>query len=313
MTTAKGSESTPTDKQRPEWLQLETLVADIQKQLAPGVRVTHNTTLRGYDSETARQIDVMVEQSIGQFSMFIVIDCKDYKKPVDVKGVEEFVGLVRDVRAHQGCLVSAMGFSQSARKRARRANIALYRPVDTAPHKWQARVSMPVLCEFRSAAVAFGVKVSVPMPFVLPYDFVHSLVVHDEQGNPLGTCIETALTRWNNGEFPVEIGKHDEVPLFPVSPHIDNGYGTQIPVTLTVSLQVKGRRYFGMLPLDEFRGLRDEHTGAVVTNAFKTGALSPIEVENQWQRLAEGEDPPRPVALEVMGLDCYEIEGRRTR
>lgn len=302
----------PTHDQRPEWLQLETLIADIQQQLAPGAKVTHNATLPGYDSETKRQIDVLVEQSIGQFSMFIVIDCKDYKKPVDVKGVEEFIGLVKDVRAHQGCLVSTRGFSQSAKKRARRANIVLYRPIDTAPHKWQTKVSMPVLCEFRSAAIAFGIQVSVPLPVSLPHDFMQSLIVHDEQGRPLGTCVEAALTRWNNGEFPVEIGAHDALPIFPVPPYIDNGHGTQIPVTLTVSLQVKGRRYFGMLPLDEIRGLRDEYTGAIVSNAFKTGVLSPIEVENQWQRLVEGEYPPRPVALKVMGLDCYEIEGQRT-
>lgn len=79
----------PTHDHRPEWLQLETLIADIQQQLAPGAKVTHNATLPGYDSETNRQIDVLVEQSIGQFSMSIVIDCKDYKKPVDVKGVED--------------------------------------------------------------------------------------------------------------------------------------------------------------------------------------------------------------------------------
>lgn len=68
-----------------------------------------------------------------------------------------------------------------------------------------------------------------------------------------------------------------------------------------------------MLPLDEVRGLRDEYTGEIVSNAFKTGVLTPIEVENQWQRLIDGESPPRPVALKVMGLDCYKIEGQPTR
>ncbi len=302
-----------TDKQPPEWLQLETLIAEIQKQLAPGANVTHNAMLPGYDSETTRQIDVLVEQSVGQFSMFIVIDCKDYKVPVNVKGVEEFIGLVKDVRAHQGCLVSAKGFTPSAKKVARRANIALYSPVDTAPHKWQTRgLALPVLCEFRSAAIAFGIRVSAPVPFRMSQDFMQSLVVCDEHGNKLGTCLDTALDRWNSGEFPVEEGTHDELAIFSVVPYVDNGYGTQIAVELYATLIIKGRRYFGYLPLQDIRGLRDEHTGAVHTNAFKTGVLDPVVVENQWQRLKDGEVPPKPVAITIMGLDCWEIDGRRT-
>lgn len=297
--------------QSPEWKQLEELVAEIQRQLAPGAKVAHNATLPGYDSETLRQIDVLVEQSVGQFQMLIVIDCKDYKQPVNVKGVEEFIGLVKDVRAHQGSLVSARGFTRSAKKVARRANIALYSPVDTAPHKWQTRVALPVLCEFRSASLSFGIRTSARVPFRLQEDFVSSLMVCDEAGSELGTCEEIALTRWNRGEYPTEIGAHDDLPIFPVVPHVDNGYGLQMPVELTVSLVVERRRYYGHLPLNEIRGLRDEQTGAVHTNAFTTGILSAVEVENQWQLLAMDEHPPGPVAIAIMGLDCWEIHSQQ--
>lgn len=97
------------------------------------------------------------------------------------------------------------------------------------------------------------------------------------------------------------------------TPYVDNGYGTQTPVKLYASLIVTGRRYFGMLPIQEMRGLRDEHTGAVVTNAFKTTVLSPDEVERQWKKLKDGEALPRQVAIQIMGLDCWEIEGQRLR
>lgn len=300
--------------ERPEWQQLELLIAEIQKDLAPGAKVTHNATLPGYDSETDRQIDVLVEQQIGQFLMHIVFDCKDYARPVDVKGVESFVGMVNDVRAHQGCLVSAKGFTASAKKAAKRVGIALYSPVDTAPHKWQTRrLAFPVLCEFRSASIAFGIRHSAPVPMRLPNGFFSDMMVRDVEGRELGTCLDVALARWNNGEFPVEIGQHDDVPIFAVPPYVDNGYGTQTPVKLYASLIVTGRRYFGMLPIQEMRGLRDEHTGAVVTNAFKTTVLNPDEVERQWKKLKDGEALPRQVAIQIMGLDCWEIEGQRLR
>lgn len=295
-----------------EWRQLEELVADIQRQLAPGATVTHNVSLYGHDSEAGRQIDVLVEQAVGQFHMRIVIDCKDYKHPVDVKGVEEFLGLVRDVRAHQGCLVSPNGFTKAAKKVAKRTGIALYSLVDTGPNKWQQRVALPMLCEFRSAAIGFEIRCSAPKPFMLQNGFLQTLKVRDEYGNTLGTCVETAFKRWNDGDLPIEPGTHDDVPLFPLTPYVDNGYGEQIPVELLVSLEVTGRRYFGYLPLVKIRGLKDEHTGLVHTNAFTTGVLSAFDVENTWQLLAETEAPPVQIALKVMGLDCYEIEGVST-
>jgi hypothetical protein len=300
--------------ERPEWQQLELLIAEIQKDLAPGAKVTHNATLWGHDSETDRQIDVLVEQQIGQFPMRIIFDCKDYARPVDVKGIESFAGMVRDVRAHQGCLVSAKGFTTSAKKAAKRAGMSLYSPVDTAPHKWQVKgLALPVLCEFRGAKLGFGIQVTGPFPFRMQNGFFSDMLVRDAEGNELGTCVETAITRWNNGEYPIEVGEHEDVQIFPVPTYVENGHGMQVPVTLTVSLLVEGRRYFGMLPIQEIRGLRDEHTGAVHTNAFKTAVLSPDQVESGWQRLKDGEEPPKPAAVVITGLDCWEIEGQKLR
>ena len=91
--------------------ELEILVSKIQKALAPNAEVTHNAKIIGRHTKVSRQIDVLVRQKVGQYEMMIVIDCKDYKKPVDVKGVEEFHGLVDDVGAHKGALVCPKGFS----------------------------------------------------------------------------------------------------------------------------------------------------------------------------------------------------------
>ena len=85
--------------------ELEILVAKIQKQLAPKAEVLHDVRLDGRLSGTKRQIDVLVRENIGQYEIKIIIDCKDYNTPVDVKGVEEFDGLLRDVGAQKGVLV----------------------------------------------------------------------------------------------------------------------------------------------------------------------------------------------------------------
>ncbi len=43
--------------------------------------------LEGRLSGRKRQIDVLVQEQVGQYNIQIIIDCKDYNKPVDVKGV----------------------------------------------------------------------------------------------------------------------------------------------------------------------------------------------------------------------------------
>ena len=92
-------------------VQLEQLVQKIQKQLAPQAEVLHNVKLPGRSSNEDRQIDVLVREKVGQYDINIIIECKDHKRPIDVKGVEEFAGLLNDVGAQKGVLVCPKGFS----------------------------------------------------------------------------------------------------------------------------------------------------------------------------------------------------------
>lgn len=296
------------DQTRPEWQQLELLVASIQRQLAPGAKVTHNAKLLGKQSETHRQVDVLVEQAIGPCSIRIVIDCKDYALPVDVKGVEEFHGLMVDVGANKGALVCPAGFTKASKKRAKKLDIDLFSPADTDPHKWQVSLAIPTICDFRSTRIAFRVSCTSQTPILLPERF-YELTVHGPEGESKGVILDVASERWNNGEYPIEPGVHEDVPLLHESlTTIDNGYGSQIPVTLFISLHVKRQRYFGHVPIAELHGLKDEQTGLVITNAFSIQLLDHIAVQNHWLRLGEDEEPPTPPGLLVHGLHCWGVK-----
>ena len=296
------------NQETPDWKELEYLVAMIQQQLSPDALVQHNAMLDGHDSETKRQIDVLVEQNIGQYTMRIVIDCKDYAKPVDVKGVEEFHGLVQDVRAHKGALVCPAGFTKSALRRARKLQIDLYRPVSTGKHKWQAQVTAPVLCDFRSSLMSFGISCSAPKPLTMPQDF-YNLPVYDENGNELGTSLRVAQANWDNGLYPSEPGEHERVSIFgDTKVFIDNGHDDTVEVDLTVGLFVKQKLYLGHLPVEEIHGLSDEHTGGVVTNAFTLGGLNPDEVEKSWNEVENEESLEFAPLFKVVGFDCYGVE-----
>lgn len=287
------------------WRDLELLVAKIQAQLAPDAAVEHNVRLRGRRSGRSRQIDVLVKQKIGQYEMLIVLDCKDYAAPIDVTGVEAFHGLLEDVGAHRGALVCPKGFTAAAKTTAAALQIDLYSPVDSDPHKWQARVEAPIVCDFRSAKISFGMSFSAPMPMRVGSGFWDQ-GASDVSGKVLGSPFRRAVERWNAGQFPIKPGEHEGLQLFE-TPEVlmDNGYGKMAPFKLQIGLLVEQHLYFGHVPVTKMSGFRDELSGGVITNAFTLGMLDPAEVADKWQPIATVvEAPVRPLVI-VQGLMAW--------
>lgn len=288
-------------------VELELLVQKIQQQLAPKAEVLHNVKLVGRRTGAKRQIDVLVCERIGQYEINIVIDCKDYKNPVDVKGVEEFAGLLDDVGAQKGVLVCPTGFSDNAKIRAAGLQIDLYSPVDTDPHKWQVSPSMPALCDFRVAAIGFGVSVSAPLPFRITLNFFSDNLIYDRDGKKLGTCYAKIVERWNNGELANALGVTDNISIFGDAEVLtDNGYGMLCPVTLTAHIAVHQQLFSGQLPIRQMSGFKDEMTGVVITNAFAVGLLDPQEISEKWAPITtEDELSVKPV-LRLQGVVCWD-------
>jgi hypothetical protein len=288
-----------------EYKELEKLVARIQQQLAPNATVIHNVKLPGRYTKRPRQIDVLVKDKVAQFDINIVIDCKDYKHPVDVKGVEEFYGLLDDVGAQKGVLVCPKGFTETARTRAEGLQIDLYSPVDTDPHKWQVKVSIPALCDFRNAAISFGLMCSAPVPMRIQPNFFNNPVFSKQTGKQLGTIAGCAVERWNSGGFPTDVGAHENLSIFDEPVTTDNGYGMQVPMHLYVGLQVTRELYFGQQSIKKISGFKDEIKGGIIANAFQFGMLDPEEVEKFWTKIEKEDDAPIRPVISMTGLVAW--------
>jgi hypothetical protein len=292
--------------------ELELLVQKIQQQLAPNAEVLHDVHLPGRFSKRTRQIDVLVRQKIGQYEMLIVLDCKDHARPIDVTGVEGFNELVGDVGAHKGALICPKGFTAAAKERAKGYGVDLYSPIDTDPHKWQVKIAVPMLCDFREAQLAFRISSIAAKPFRMPYLFQTSLVAFDtESKRELGLPIDVALDRWNRGELPSEPGEHSDLLLFE-KPKVlvENGYNDLIEVEISVSLLVQQHIFFGNLPLEQVSGFKDELSGVIITNAFTTGIFNPHDVWDNWLRLKTADEAPQRPVMTLVGLVGYDPQGR---
>jgi hypothetical protein len=82
--------------------------------------VERNARLLGTRSQRSRQIDVLVRGRIfGAASTTMIVDCKRRKAPIDVKTAESFIGMVEDIGAEIGMIVTSSGATPAAEERAR--------------------------------------------------------------------------------------------------------------------------------------------------------------------------------------------------
>lgn len=139
----------------PAWKLYERLAAFVQSQQAdPSITVTPNVKLVGHFSGVERQVDVLLDCRVAEDrSKRVIVDAKLRTRPLDVKDVEEFEGMMRDVRADRGILVCPNGFSQAAHRRAQKAIvISLLSPDELdslALDTWDPCASEP--CSAKSA------------------------------------------------------------------------------------------------------------------------------------------------------------------
>ena len=81
--------------------------------------VIPNACVTGYISNRKRQIDVLVDYRYDtKLSTRIIVDAKDRKRAIDIKEVEAFEGLMKDVNAKRGVLVCSNGHTVAALRRA---------------------------------------------------------------------------------------------------------------------------------------------------------------------------------------------------
>jgi hypothetical protein len=102
-----------------DWEKYEEQIFEKLNELFPSSSIEKNQKIIGKFSERSRQIDILVKsESIGR-EIIIVIDCKKFSKKIDIKTVESFIGFSEDVGAHIGIMITNIGYSKSAEKRAK--------------------------------------------------------------------------------------------------------------------------------------------------------------------------------------------------
>jgi len=269
-----------------KWKRFEELVKKVQEELATSAVVKLDARIIGKDTGISRQIDISVRQSIGNYDILVVIDCKDYSNPVDIKAVESFMGLAKDVQANKGVMVSSNGFTKTAKIMGEKAGLNLYRLVDTGAHDWQVMAYIYVVCNFISPRkYSFTISGSGNMEiFDFPFNEPQLLKIYDENDCELGTLLNVVQKNWNDNQYPIEPGYYENLDLRKGITKIfsDNRYQE---LSIKLNLHVENRLYFGELPIQKLSGFQDELTGKIIARGFTTDIIDVVDVQNDWTRI----------------------------
>jgi hypothetical protein len=267
-----------------DWKKFEELAASIQAELAPDAIVTANAKLLG-KSGTLRQIDVLIEHEAGQYKLRIVVDCKDYKHPVDVKAVEAFLGLIQDVGAHKGAMVAANGFTRTAKIRAREAGLDLFRVIDTADHKWRTYVSIPALSrDFQLESCSFSISWKGYGALDIRQDH-RFMPIFRPDGSLIDYAGNLVLDRWEDETVPVATGEHRGIPLTTEATFLKSPDGRRFEVTIRANVCVKEVIHFGQMPLVDVRGFKSELEDITHIHGMTTAPWNFERISREWQRV----------------------------
>ena len=268
------SEAEPSDAvEESKWKRFEKLVYEIQKSFSgTTASVTHRDHIVGADSKVSREIDISIKQQIAQFPILVIVDCKDYAEPVNVKTVEEFAGLAQDVRANKGVMVSSNGFTAAAINVAKNKGIDTLCLIDSKGVDWKSFVSVPLLIG-RTFIERYSFSVSGVGRVVLPYDTkaLAELPMLSDDEESLGTPLKVLHRKWNNEQIPHEPGVHS----VPLGAQVNVDYdGVRSKIDIAAQVVVRREMYLGPLQIYT-QGFHDPQDGSIITKELTTGAIDP--------------------------------------
>ena len=107
------------------WQEYEDIVYEIFCAKHPELLFERNVHITGKITGRMRQIDIASRAPVAGYDLLVVIDCKKRSKKADVNDVEGFLGLLDDVDANLGVLVTDKGWTKTAGERAKHGRVRL--------------------------------------------------------------------------------------------------------------------------------------------------------------------------------------------
>jgi len=103
----------------------ENSIAEYFRLFFSDSEITQNVKRLGIHSKRLRDIDILIKISTSIGAVELCVECKDLKRPLNVKDIEATLGLMEDIKVQKGLIISRSGFSAAAINRIENSNRAV--------------------------------------------------------------------------------------------------------------------------------------------------------------------------------------------
>ena len=284
--------------------QFEKASYDVIRSLHGDKRVYHDVQIKGRLSRIKRQVDIQVV-SPGSFD-FLVFECKNHGRPLDVAVVETFVTNVADIGAKKGALVSNSGFSPGAINMASTLGVDLLNLVDSGNPDIRTQIYIPTLIVDTQVS---GYRVGLGGRFSRPISFSENprelLLKHTSSGEIL-SAYKVFAHLWNEQETPLsrEPGAYT-YSLIPPPVEIVGQDGESFPLDhLEFIYDVERKYYLGETRIIEAKGLYNVKEKTFQTKEILTEKIEPHIVEKEWDQISAevARNTTSPIGFEIISL-----------
>ena len=255
----------------PKWKRFEKIIHAMHQQLAPaGAIVTPDDKVMGCESQVLRQLDVTIRANVASYSLFIVIECRDESRPIDVNGIGEFATKLHDVKANKGIMISTSGFTEGAVTMAQARGITTRTYIDTENTDWREDVAIAVLVIRHELRYQIEFANIPNHHFDLPQNVpFQEIELFSPAGEPLGRIDAIVDKIWIDEVVPHEEGTHTltlvDHAVIPVG-------GKECHAMVELIAHVKHHAYLGSVPV-KMTGVRDEQEKFLSTQKITTAVM----------------------------------------
>lgn len=287
-------------KATPRWQEFEVLAETILAELQPHADVRRDDFIYGHLTETRRQIDVSIRWSDGANSYLTIVQAKDRGRRADIKVVDEFLSVIKDVKATGGILICRSGFTQSAHTYARNAGVSLLNLHDAKSTNWSLQLTVPILWIELTPKLAIRYRASFEAGDIFPTE--------DPLGPPMTTDgvtrmnpMSTFQKYWNGPDAKRDVGvAHTLAPDRPVHACVRTAVGTKClrPVDdYAMVYTVERQSWLGRFQPADCRGLIDYLDEQAFTASYLPLSEIPVQRDEHWEKI----DNPGQVVVNTRG------------
>jgi hypothetical protein len=112
------------------------LIYLIHHQLANDAVVTESKFLRDSAAEAEREVDIVIETTVGEYSLTISIECRDRGRVADIEWVEQMIAKHHTLPTNKLILISSSGFTKRAAKKAQAQGVQTLSLSQAAQANW---------------------------------------------------------------------------------------------------------------------------------------------------------------------------------